>query len=123
VDQAGEFNVTCQKVRDVLICHVEADEISTLDHVDQLTDRFKQLLEEHRPAKILIDLQGVRFMATAAVNVLLVVMKRVRLAGGEICLEKKKKNVQQMFELMQLKKIFTVYDNRRAALDALEIET
>jgi len=108
-----------EQIGQALVCHVKADEISTLDAIDTLMGQFKNLIDTHKPGVVVIDFTGVRFLATAAINVLLVVQRRVRSAGGQVCLSGLDTRVREVFEQMLLDKIFPIYSTKEQALQAL----
>lgn len=96
-----------------------AREIASLDQIDLILNAFKAKMETLDQPWLLLDFSRVSFVATSAINMLLVVLKRARMKGGDVCLCGVMDNVQQIFNLMQLNKLFDMWPTCDKALAAL----
>jgi anti-anti-sigma factor len=103
----------------ITIARFTAKEISSLEQIDLILCAFKTQIDSLDPPWLLIDFSHVSFVATSAINMLLVVLKRVRMKGGDVCLCGVMDNVQQIFNLMQLNKLFELWPSCEKALAAL----
>lgn len=63
---------------------------------------------------ILVDLQDVTFMNSAALGALVATLKAVRAGGGELYLCSLHHQVHIIFQLTKMDQIFTVYADRQA---------
>lgn len=100
----------------VTVATLGAVEIDTMPHAIDLLAPFEQEIRTHKPKRLLIDLQHVAFVSTTAINMLLVVLKRVRTYGGEVYLTNLNTAVRQVFETMRLTEIFEIYPDRQTSL-------
>lgn len=71
---------------------------------------------EHR---IVVDLEGVDFLDSTGIGVLVGGLKRVRIHGGELALVCTQQRILKVFEITGLTTIFAVYDSVDAAMSAL----
>ncbi|NLX04271.1 MAG: STAS domain-containing protein [Phycisphaerae bacterium] len=103
----------------VTVATLGSAEITTMPHAIDLLAPFEQEIQSHRPKKLLIDLRHVAFVSTTAINMLLVVLKRVRTYGGDVYLTNLNAAVRQVFETMRLTEIFQIYPDRQTSLDRI----
>ena len=92
-------------------------DISTVEGLDRV---FQALVEDLPTTQLLVDFARVDFMVTRVINLLLVLLKRAREAGGDVCLCGMNANIRRVFELMRLTQIFVIYDDRAKALATLK---
>jgi anti-anti-sigma factor len=115
-DQTPDLHVTFEQINDVTIARFDTYEISSLASIDQPLQQFKEEIQTRQPKKLIVDFTGVSFVATSAINMLLVILKRVRSYEGDVCLCGLSRTVRNVFEIMQLTRIFEVYPDRYAAM-------
>lgn len=70
--------------------------------------------------RIVIDLQEVNFIDSAALATLVKGMKQCREQGGDLCLSRLAQPVQIIFELTRLDRAFGIYDDIPAAIAAFQ---
>ncbi len=108
--------VMFESVNGVMVAQFTCREITTLDAIDALLEEFKKKIEDMKETNLLIDFTGVTFVATSAINLLLVILKRIRMKGGDAFLCGIEDNVDQIFELMQINRLFDIYPTRTEAI-------
>jgi len=67
---------------------------------------------------IIIDLDGLEFMDSTGLGVLVAALKKTSMEGGSIRLICSKRNILKVFTITGLDKVFTIYDNLERCLDA-----
>jgi anti-sigma B factor antagonist len=72
------------------------------------------------PARIVVDFSGVGFIDSTALATLVQGIKRARLNQGDIRLSGLNQPVRMVFELTRLDKVFEIYVNKEAAVQAFE---
>jgi anti-sigma B factor antagonist len=70
---------------------------------------------------IVVDLTDATFIDSTMLRVLLNVSKRLRPGGGELLLVCKEPNIRKIFEITLLDRVFTIFDDREAALEHLAV--
>jgi len=114
----GEISnsVEFESTGSILIGRFTCNEIITPDTIDELLEEFKKRIEGMSEKHLLIDFSKITFVATSAINMLLILLKRMRIKGGEVYLCAITENVRQLFDLMQLDRLFVIYPNRTEAV-------
>ena len=104
----------------ILIAGFSCTEIVTLEHSNRILEEIKSQIDLSKPPHLLIAFSGVSFVATCAISMLLVVLKRIRLQGGELFLCGLSHETRQLFDLMQLSKLFEIWPTREMAISAIQ---
>lgn len=66
---------------------------------------------------IIIDLNGLEFMDSTGLGVLVAALKKTSMEGGSIRLICGKRNIKKVFVITGLDKVFAIYDNLQRCLD------
>ena len=69
-----------------------------------------------RPARLIVDLEGVEYMDSSGVGTLVEVLRRVKGYKGEMVLVALQPRVQGVFEITKLDKFFTIHETLAEAL-------
>jgi anti-anti-sigma factor len=107
----------------ILIARLSCTEIISLEHSNRILGEIKSHIDFTNPPHLLIDFSQVSFIATCAINMLLVVLKRVRLQGGDVYLCGLSHETRQLFDLMQLSKLFEIWPTCEVALQTIQTQT
>lgn len=67
---------------------------------------------------VVIDLNGLEFMDSTGLGVLVAALKKTSMEGGSIRLVCAKRNIMKVFTITGLDKVFPIYDNLQRCLDA-----
>lgn len=111
--------VTFDTEEAVTVARFAGTEISSLEAIDELLLAFRNKIDTLGAQALVIDFTGMRFIATGAINLLLVVLKRMRLKGGDVYLCGVTGNVEQVFRLLQINKLFELFPSRAEAMRIL----
>ena len=71
------------------------------------------------PAKILINLDGLEYISSAGLRILLVAAKKARQHNIKIALCSLGTKVREVFDLSGFSSIFTIYESEQAAIEKL----
>lgn len=82
------------------------------------TDRVAGLIDESAP-KVLIDLAGVDFVTSAGLRAVLLILKRVKAAGGAFALCNVRAPVQEVFDISGFTSMLNIYGDRAEGVAAL----
>ena len=101
--------------------------ISLAGEVDLYTaPEFKQqLLEviEQGGRDVVVDLSSTTFIDSTTLGVLVGGVKRLRTNEGRLSLVCSDRNITKIFEITGLDRVFTIYDTRAEAVEALDPQT
>lgn len=104
----------------ILIAQFTCSEIICLEHSNKILEEIKARINFSNPPHLLLDFSRVSFVATCAINMLLVILKRMRLQGADVYLCGLSHETRQLFDLMQLSKLFEIWPTREIALQTIQ---
>lgn len=85
----------------------------------QLEEALSEFNEEER-ARVLVDCEGLDYISSAGLRVLLASAKELKKQSGKISLSALNPNVKQVFEISGFTSIFPIYDSTDEALADLK---
>jgi anti-sigma B factor antagonist len=80
---------------------------------EQLKDQVNQMVGSGAKL-LLLDLQEVTFMDSSGLAALVVAVKAVRSAGGNLCVCSVNEQVRLLFELTSMDRVFEIFSDRTA---------
>ncbi len=104
----------------ITIAKFNCREITRLESTQNILEKIGDQIELPQFENLLIDFSGVEFAATNAISMLLIILKRVRVKGGDVYLCCLSNPVRNVFDVMQLSKLFEIWPTRQQALAAIE---
>ena len=105
--------------RGVFIITLLNAEILDAHEIDHLGDDLQKFVDGKRSAKIVIDMQGVQFLSSAALGMLLTVRTAIDSSGGALRLANVRDDIQEVFKITKLDKVLTIKENTSAAIASL----
>lgn len=98
---------------------IELDGDLNVVKVDQLREEFKNWLIANPALKnVVVDLTNVGMIDSAGLGLLISFLKQLRERGGELNLAGLQKRVGLVFDITRTRKIFGIFDDAEAAVDA-----
>ena len=79
--------------------------------------RIYEIIESGK-RDVIVDLNGLDFMDSTGLGVLVAALKKTRMEGGSIRLICTKNNIMKIFTITGLDKVFSIYDNLSELLDS-----
>jgi len=84
----------------------------------EFKERMVQVIEEGKK-RIVVDLSEATFIDSTTLGVLVGGVKRLRPAGGSLALVCSDQNIQKIFEITGLDRVFPIHESREEALSAV----
>lgn len=84
----------------------------------KLKDALNEIIDKGSK-KIIVNLHDVSFLDSTALGTLISALKKIKNKGGEICITRLQPNVEEIFELTHLNKIFKIFPSNEEAIDYL----
>lgn len=97
---------------------VQAIELPSGPALEDFEAKLTAYIKEHRPKQLVLDFHMVRFMSSETLRSLLRVREQLQARGGQMHLCHLQPQLQQVFRITHLDKLFPLFDSREAALDA-----
>ena len=105
---------------DVAVVTFVDDKVMDVNRIQMLNDELSWLTEQDSVSKLLINLNNVRFLSSAAINKMIVLDKRMKEKGGQIRLCCLRPEVRDVFEITNLNTVFKIFDEQSDAIKSLE---
>ncbi len=114
--------------------HIEDEAIDDATHVIELgggvdlytapefKERMVELIEAGKK-QIVVDLSKATFIDSTTLGVLVGGVKRLRPSGGSMALVCSDQNIQKIFEITGLDRVFPIHESREEALSAVSGDT
>ena len=110
-----DLTIETEQVGDVVVCHV-AGEVDVFT-APQLREALVGAIEEDSH-DVVVDLQGVDFLDSTGLGVLVAGLKRVRQYGGDLSLVCTREHILKILDITGLVKVLKVHDSVEAATAA-----
>jgi anti-sigma B factor antagonist len=83
--------------------------------------RIREILEEAgRPTRVVFDFEGVHFFSSQILGLLLEIRARMQATGGKVVISAISPSLHRVFKTTNLDRIFEIFPNNRAAMEALD---
>jgi anti-anti-sigma factor len=116
-------SIVVEKQNGVSVIRFVDDKIMDTKRIQQVNDELNAVADESTSGGMLLNLENVRFLSSAAINKLIVLDKRIKSIGGDIRLSNLRPEVRDVFSITNLDRLFTIYDNSAEALKSFAHRT
>ncbi len=115
----SEFeSITTSQIDDITIVSFNDHKVMDPARIQILGEELLSLVDPKDPSKILINLDNVRFLSSAAINKLIVIDKRLKSVGGSLKLCAVSSQVSEVFAITHLDSVFEICNSQRDALES-----
>jgi anti-sigma B factor antagonist len=90
--------------------------ISDVEEITNASAQVKQYIEANRPRRMVFDFDGVKFFSSQVLGLLLEARARLESHSGQVAITSLSPQLQRVFKITNLDKIFNLYPDRAAAL-------
>ena len=108
---AREGNVAIASFTSSCICDVE--------ELANASAQLRQYIEANPPSKIVFDFSGVTFFSSRVLSLLLETRARLEPHHGEVVITSLSPQLQRVFAITKLDRVFNFYPDRAAAVEKL----
>ena len=103
---------------DVLIASFEDDRIIDESRIAKLGEDMMELITSSKHERIVLNFKNVAFMSSAMIGKLILFGKKCKATEIQLRLCDINENVQEVFDLMKLEKVFQVAENEEKAIES-----
>ena len=103
----------------VTIVSFVMETITGLSGLEQINERLRSLIADDQPAKIVVDFDGVKFFSSQVLGLLVDVWRRLSDYGGIMLISGINPQLNRVFKITNLDKIFEFYPDRASAVKAM----
>lgn len=104
---------------DVMVVEFEAAMIGQTEGFEQIAHDLRQLVIQHQPVKMIADFTRVAFFSSHMLGLLVDVWRRLKDCGGILVISGINPNLNRVFRITGLDKVFKFYPDVESALKAL----
>lgn len=115
---AGDSRLLVQGIGDVTIVNFIDASILDMAHIQKIADELYSLVDERDKRKLILDFSAVKFLSSQMLGVLLTMQKKVKGLKGKMCFCSLKPELQKVFQITGLEKLFEFYGDETKALNA-----
>jgi anti-sigma B factor antagonist len=90
--------------------------ISDVAEITSASAQVRQYIETNRPQKMVFDFDGVKFFSSQVLGLLLEARARLESQRGQVVVSSLSPQLERVFKITNLDKIFCLYPDRAAAL-------
>ena len=100
----------------VAIASFQGSCISDVEEIRDASTRLRRYIEAHQPRRMVFDFDGVKFFSSQVLGLLLEARAHLRPQDGEVAITSLSPQLQRVFKITNLDKIFCFYPDPPAAL-------
>ena len=110
------FEISFKRKGRIVVARVFSRQLTDTLSVTDFGDELLAFFEDHPEAHLLLDFSSVAYMSSAMITELLRVNERVTRSKATMRLCGFRKEIRQIFEMMQLESMFHIEDDCKACL-------
>ncbi len=110
-----------QSLKDVTVVTFQDSALVDAQVIEKVGQELNALVEKQDRRKLLLDMSKVTHLSSAALSVLLVLRQHVEKAKGILVISGLSKDLQKLFKLTSLHKIFTFAGSEQEALEKMGV--
>jgi anti-sigma B factor antagonist len=107
-----------EDVGDVTVVNFVDKKILDEQNIQIIGEQLFDLVDNQGKRKLLLNFGNVEFLSSAALGKFITLNKKVQASGGKLTMCKIAKEILEVFEITKLDKIFKIYPDEQAALQA-----
>lgn len=109
------MHLNFENSQDKLIVYMSGE----LDHhsAEEVRNMIDDRLDRNNYSKLIMDFQGVSFMDSSGIGVVIGRYKKLHMRNGKVCVTSIKSSVKRVFELSGMFKIIMLYDDVEQAIN------
>ena len=111
--------IQINKEGDVTIVSFGLETITGLSGLEQVNERLRALIADDRPGRIIVDFAGVKFFSSQVLGLLVEVWRRLNDYGGIMLISGINPQLNRVFKITNLDKIFDFYPDRASAIKSI----
>lgn len=116
--QGRRRRLELEEVGDVTVVSFVDKKILDEQNIQIIGEQLFDLVDNQGKKKLLLNFGNVEFLSSAALGKLITLNKKVQGNGGRLVMCKIAKEIMEVFEITKLDKLFKIYPDEQAALQA-----
>ena len=105
--------------RDVTVVSFNEASIYGVSNVDQVNEELRRFVTRDKPKKMIVDFSGVKFISSQMLGLLVDLWRKMTEYGGIVLISGIVPQLNRVFKITNLDKIFDFYPDAESALKTL----
>jgi len=105
--------------RDVTVVSFNEASIYSVSDVDQVNEELRRFVARDKPKKVIVDFSGVKFISSQMLGLLVDLWRKMTEYGGIVLISGIVPQLNRVFKITNLDKIFDFYPDVESALKTL----
>ena len=110
-----------QSIKDVTAVRFLETAILDTRLIQQISEQLNELVEARNKKKLLLDFNAVKFLSSSALGLLVTLKKKLDIINGTIVICGMNKELQKVFKITSLDKLFAFADDEESALEVFGV--
>lgn len=110
-----------QTIRDVTVATIDDASIVDAPRLEAMAAGLYTLVDDRACKKLIIDFTKVKAMSSSAMSILIELRKRIQAIKGGLVLCGLRPELQQLFKITGMNKLFGIYTTEQDALDSFGV--
>ncbi|GAB5405744.1 MAG: hypothetical protein Aurels2KO_39750 [Aureliella sp.] len=119
---AERIRIVVTVVGEVAVVRFSDTKIVDSANIEEMGGELNGLVEQEHYKHILLNFEGVEFLSSAALNKLIALDKKVKEVGGILRLCNLRADIQEVFNITRLNRVFDIRGTEAEALKAFGVE-
>ncbi|RKY11209.1 MAG: hypothetical protein DRP65_04920 [Planctomycetota bacterium] len=107
------------KEGDVTVVSFGLESITGLSGLEHISRRLRALITDQKPGKLIVDFAGVKFFSSQMLGLLVDIWRKLGDYGGILLISGINPQLNRVFKITNLDKIFDFYPDRASAVKAM----
>jgi anti-sigma B factor antagonist len=114
--------IRVEDVADIAVVRFIDRRFVDVQNIILMGEQLFALVDQDHRSKILLNLEGVEYISSDALAKFIGLNKKARGANAQLRLCCVDRDIYEVFEITRLNKVFPIYDDQEAALEAFNVE-
>lgn len=107
---AGDDTITLTTQGKTVIATIKGGSFHEEKQILGTLERLGQIIDARENVRMVVNLETVQYLSSAGLGRLVALLKKATAGGGQIHLAELQPDICELFEVMRLTQIFTVFD-------------
>lgn len=118
----NENKLNIQNEGDIVIVSFTSPSISSISGLDEIATQLRDYVSQNKPKKVIVDFEGVKFFSSQVLGLLVDLWQRLKDFGGKLAISAIDPQLNRVFKITNLDRIFEFYPDKAAAIKALKAD-
>ncbi len=119
----GEQNLVVHEIHGVTVVDFSGLTILDQSTVESISQRLEELVEVKDRRKLLLDFSEVKFLSSSLLGALISLQMKVTARNGRVVITSLRSELQKVFKLAKVEKLFEFYDDEEPGLNSFGVYT